>query len=59
MKSWKLWRKTAVALVALIVLTVVSYTMEIHQMESQATALKTESERIFRTLFPDRKKSRQ
>ncbi|CAM3739483.1 Type II secretion system protein L [Vibrio aerogenes CECT 7868] len=56
LKSWKIWRKSLLALAALVVLTVVAHSLEIKRLESEAQSLRDQSEHVFRTLFPDRRK---
>ncbi|SJN58541.1 Type II secretion system protein L [Vibrio ruber DSM 16370] len=56
MKYWQIWRGCLVALVALITLMLIHHAVDIRRMSQEATALRTESEHIFRTIFPDRHK---
>jgi general secretion pathway protein L len=56
LKSWKIWRKSLLAIAALVVLAVVARSLEIKQLESEAQGLRDQSEHVFRTLFPDRHK---
>ncbi|SHO58365.1 type II secretion system protein GspL [Vibrio quintilis] len=55
-KSWKAWRKSLIALAALVILTVIAHSLEIQRLESEAQGLRDQSEHVFRTLFPDRRK---
>ncbi len=56
LKYWNIWKKvvfTAILLIAVLV----SYNMiEAQRFEQQAQSYRTESERIFRTVFPERKR---
>ncbi|MDW6002641.1 type II secretion system protein GspL [Vibrio mangrovi] len=54
MKYWQIWRGCLIALAALITLLFIDHTVDIRRMSQEATALRSESEHIFRTLFPDR-----
>lgn len=56
LRHWQLWRKVAAAS-ALFITVSVSYSLfQAHQYEVQANAYRAESERIFRTVFPDKQK---
>ncbi|MGR5340835.1 type II secretion system protein GspL [Vibrio astriarenae] len=50
MKHWKVWRKAAIAAGVLLVVLMGQYLLEIQRYESQASAYRAESERIFRDL---------
>ncbi|MEF3021976.1 type II secretion system protein GspL [Vibrio mimicus] len=56
LRHWQTWRKVAIA-AALFVAVSVSYSLfQAHQYEAQANAYRAESERIFRSIFPDKQK---
>ncbi|MGF1778607.1 type II secretion system protein GspL [Vibrio nomapromontoriensis] len=55
-KYWNIWRKVAIATVILLVALIAEQVVLVSQYESQATAYRAESERIFRTVFPDKKR---
>ncbi|WP_105902655.1 type II secretion system protein GspL [Vibrio gangliei] len=55
-KHWKMWRKVAVAGVIFIALLLVQQSVQVQQLEAQTQAYRTESERIFRSVFPDRQR---
>ncbi len=56
LKNIKLWQAPAIAaLVLLVVFGINTYT-QVSQIETQATAYRTESERIFREVFPDKRR---
>ncbi|QIA64497.1 type II secretion system protein GspL [Vibrio astriarenae] len=50
MKHWKVWQKAAIAAGVLLVVLMGQYVLEIQRYESQASAYRAESERIFRDL---------
>ncbi len=56
MKYWQVWRGSLIALAALVTLLLIHHAVDIRRMSQEATALRTESEHIFRTIFPERHK---
>ncbi|USD50116.1 type II secretion system protein GspL [Vibrio sp. SCSIO 43153] len=55
-KHWKVWQKTAVAAGVLLVVLVAQQLFTVHKYEAQAQAYRAESERIFRQVFPGKKR---
>ncbi|EEZ01114.1 general secretion pathway protein L [Vibrio sp. RC586] len=56
LRHWHVWRKVAIA-AGLFVAVSISYSLfQTHQYEAQANAYREESERIFRSIFPDKQK---
>ncbi|EGR0285629.1 type II secretion system protein GspL [Vibrio cholerae] len=56
LRYWQIWRKVAIA-AGLFVAVSISYSLfQAHQYEAQADAYRAESERIFRSIFPDKQK---
>ncbi|MCE0493861.1 type II secretion system protein GspL [Vibrio salinus] len=53
---WNIWKKCAYSLLGLVILWGVKVSYETVQIRHQTTALHQESERIFRVVFPGRKK---
>ncbi|PMH46028.1 type II secretion system protein GspL [Vibrio sp. 10N.286.49.B3] len=56
LKHWKVWQKVAVAGVMLVAAIMVKQVMVVNQYETQASAYRDESERIFRQVFPNKKR---
>ncbi|WP_172953220.1 type II secretion system protein GspL [Vibrio fujianensis] len=56
LKHWLIWRKTAISAVFLLVVLLVSQGLHLHQARLTAQAYRAESERIFRTIFPDKQR---
>jgi general secretion pathway protein L len=56
LKSWKVWRKTLVSLLIMLVLLLISQMVEISRMTQEAEKLRNESEHIFKTIFPERRR---
>ncbi len=56
LKHWKVWQKTTIAACVLILCLFVQKMLLVHQAETEAAAYRAESERIFRSIFPDRKR---
>ncbi|GAD87943.1 type II secretion system protein GspL [Vibrio halioticoli] len=56
LKNIKLWRAPAIAAVILLVVFSVNTYMNVSQIESKATAYRAESERIFRAVFPGKRR---
>ncbi|MEF1308713.1 type II secretion system protein GspL [Vibrio mytili] len=58
--SWgkyiKIWQKTAIAAGVLLVVLVAQQLFVVHKYEAQAQAYREESERIFRQVFPDKRR---
>lgn len=58
--SWfahlRVWRKVAIAASILLLLLLVQQTVQVQQIEAQTQAYRVESERIFRSVFPDRQR---
>ncbi len=55
-KYWKVWQKASIAAGVLLVVMVAQQLLMVHQYEAQADAYRTESERIFRQVFPGKKR---
>lgn len=51
-KQWNIWRKALLAGVFLTLVYCANVFISIHQLENHSQALRTESERIFRSVFP-------
>ncbi|MBD1576007.1 type II secretion system protein GspL [Vibrio sp. S11_S32] len=56
LKQWRVWQKVAIVACVLIVVLLVNKTLQVQQLEAQTRAYHTESERIFRTIFPNKKR---
>ncbi|MBY6199078.1 type II secretion system protein GspL [Vibrio hangzhouensis] len=56
LKYWKVWQKVAIASAILIVALIAEQVVLVNQYEAQASAYRAESERIFRAVFPDKKR---
>ncbi|PAR37308.1 type II secretion system protein GspL [Vibrio metoecus] len=56
LRHWQVWRKVAVAAVLFVAVSISYSLFQSHQYEAQADAYRAESERIFRSLFPDKQK---
>ncbi|MFC5079286.1 Type II secretion system protein L [Vibrio thalassae] len=54
LKHWKVWKKVAIAVSILIVALIAEQVVLLNQYEAQAAAYRAESERIFRSVFPDK-----
>ncbi|PFG45562.1 general secretion pathway protein L [Vibrio sp. ES.051] len=55
-KYWKLWQKAAIAAGALLVVMVAQQLLTVHKYEAQAQAYRAESERVFRQIFPNKRR---
>ncbi|BCL68206.1 type II secretion system protein L [Vibrio nigripulchritudo] len=55
-KYWKVWQKAAVAAVLLLVVLTTQNVLQVNAFEAQAAQYRAESERIFREVFPDKRK---
>jgi general secretion pathway protein L len=55
-KHWLVWRKVAYAATFLAILSMVTHWLFVGQLEQQALAYRSESERIFRSVFPEKQK---
>ncbi|MGV2989658.1 type II secretion system protein GspL [Vibrio sp. E150_011] len=55
-KYWKVWQKVVIAAGILLVALIAEQVALVSQYESQAVAYRAESERIFRSVFPDKKR---
>ncbi|WP_086981707.1 type II secretion system protein GspL [Vibrio aphrogenes] len=55
-KHWRTWRKVAVAASVFLVLLFIEQTLQVQKMEAQTQAYRMESERVFRSVFPDRQR---
>ncbi len=55
-KYWNIWKKVSIAAAVLLVVMVTQQLLMVHQYEAQAEAYRAESERIFRQVFPDKKR---
>jgi len=53
---WRVWKKCTYAMIFLLVLLSIQTCVETIQMNRQSTALNQESKRVFRTIFPNKKK---
>ncbi|WED21933.1 type II secretion system protein GspL [Vibrio sp. JC009] len=56
LKHLRVWKGAAVAACFLLVVALIQNVMQINQAEEQAKAYRAESERIFRAIFPDKRK---
>lgn len=56
LKNINLWRVPAIAAAILLVLLSIQTFMQVNQVEDQAAAYRAESERIFRAVFPDKRR---
>jgi len=56
LKHLKVWRKVAIAACLFLVVLTTQRVLQVNQYELEAKAYRTESERVFRTVFPDKKK---
>ncbi|PWI32968.1 type II secretion system protein GspL [Vibrio albus] len=56
LKHIRVWRKAALAACLFFIILLAQQMIEVHQAESLSNAYREESERIFRTVFPDRRK---
>ena len=56
LKHWHTWRLPTYSALALIVVTMVYSAFEANRFEQQAQAYHQESERIFRTIFPNKRR---
>ncbi|MGL4828198.1 MAG: type II secretion system protein GspL, partial [Vibrio sp.] len=56
LRHWHVWRKVAIAAGLFIVVSISYSLFQTHQYEAQANAYRAESERIFRSIFPDKQK---
>ncbi|MEZ9708240.1 type II secretion system protein GspL [Vibrio breoganii] len=54
LKNIKLWQAPAIAALVLLVIFGINTYTQVSQIETQATAYRAESERIFRAVFPDK-----
>lgn len=54
LKHWKVWQKVAISAAVLIVIMTGYNLLKVTQYENQASAYRTESERIFREVFPNK-----
>lgn len=55
-KYWKIWQKVAVAACILVSVLVTQQVLLVQQYEAKASAYRAESERIFRAVFPNKRK---
>ncbi|MDF2153988.1 type II secretion system protein GspL [Vibrio sp. CAU 1672] len=55
-KYWKVWQKATIAAGVLLVVLVGQQLLQVQQAEAQAQAYRAESERIFRQVFPGKRK---
>lgn len=56
LKYWKTWQKVAIASIFLIAVLATQQVLLVNQYEAQVKAYRAESERIFRSVFPDKRK---
>ncbi len=56
LKHWKVWQKVAIAAVLLLSVIVAQNWFEVQRYEQQAAQYRAESERIFRDVFPGKRK---
>jgi len=56
LKHWKVWQKAAVAAVFLLVVMVAQNWLQVQSYEAQAAQYRAESERIFKQIFPNKRK---
>ncbi len=55
-KYWRIWQKVILALGLVMVAFVAEHIVEVQKLEQRSIALRAESERIFRTVFPAKRK---
>ncbi|WP_135455793.1 type II secretion system protein GspL [Vibrio echinoideorum] len=55
-KYWRVWQKVAVAACLLVAVIVTQQVLKVQQYEAQAQAYRMESERIFRSVLPDKQR---
>nr|WP_216619313.1 type II secretion system protein GspL [Vibrio sp. 99K-1] len=55
-KYWRVWQKVAIAACLLVAVIVTQQVLKVQQYEAQAEAYRTESERIFRSVLPDKQR---
>ncbi|MDE1235575.1 type II secretion system protein GspL [Vibrio aestuarianus] len=55
-KHWQVWQKSTLAACLLLVISTAYNVLQSGQYETQATAYRVESERVFRAVFPDKQK---
>lgn len=56
LKNLKVWKKVAIAASFFLVVFTVQQYLQVSKFEQQASAYRNESERIFRTIFPNKKR---
>ena len=56
LKHWKVWQKVAISAAVLIVIMTGYHLLKVTQYEHQASAYRAESERIFREVFPNKRR---
>ncbi|MDB1122495.1 type II secretion system protein GspL [Vibrio algarum] len=54
LKYMKVWKNVVIAACLLLLIFTTQQVLQVNQYEAQATAYRTESERIFRTIFPNK-----
>ncbi|GLQ73146.1 type II secretion system protein GspL [Vibrio penaeicida] len=55
-KHWKVWQKAAIAAVLLLGVLTTQNVLQVNAFEAQAAEYRAESERIFRQVFPNKRK---
>ncbi|WP_104400182.1 type II secretion system protein GspL [Vibrio penaeicida] len=55
-KHWKVWQKAAIAAVLLLGVLTTKNVLQVNAFEAQAAEYRAESERIFRQVFPNKRK---
>lgn len=55
-KHWRVWQKVLIAACVLVVMLLIQQTIMVNKIEAQTQAYRTESERIFRSIFPDKQR---
>lgn len=56
LKHIRIWRKVAIAACLFVAVLSVQQLLKVNQLEAEAKAYRAESERIFRSVFPDKRK---
>ncbi|WCE29808.1 type II secretion system protein GspL [Vibrio sp. SCSIO 43137] len=56
LKHIRIWRKVAIAACLFVTVLSVQQLLKVNQLEAEAKAYRAESERIFRSVFPDKRK---
>ena len=55
-KHWRVWQKVVIAACVFVVILLIQRTIIVHKIEAQTHAYRVESERVFRSVFPDKQR---